>query len=116
MNSFRGRLFSRVVPTVKDIGLWGEGVQKAFTEIGAMDYARIDLVEKLANDGKSPTTSTTRCFHKTRRSRRSDKRRSALVILRPKAERSLKPRERFLAALAMTGPSQSRAAAHLRTV
>ncbi|MGZ5913113.1 MAG: ferritin-like domain-containing protein, partial [Reyranella sp.] len=52
MNSFRGRLFSRVVPTVKDIGLWGERVQKAFTEMGAMDYAKIDVVEQLANDGK----------------------------------------------------------------
>src|SRR5258705_7940621 len=28
MNSFRGRLFSRVVPTVKDIGLWGPRLQK----------------------------------------------------------------------------------------
>jgi P-aminobenzoate N-oxygenase AurF len=52
MNSFRGRLFSRVVPTVKDIGLWGERVQKVFAEMGAMDYARIDVVEQLANDGK----------------------------------------------------------------
>ncbi|HMK02493.1 MAG TPA: diiron oxygenase, partial [Reyranella sp.] len=52
MNSFRGRLFSRVVPTVKDIGLWGERVQKAFIEMGAMDYAKIDVVEQLANDGK----------------------------------------------------------------
>jgi len=52
MNSFRGRLFSRVVPTVKDIGLWGERVQKAFAEMGVMEYAKIDVVEQLANDGK----------------------------------------------------------------
>ena len=39
MNSFRGRLFSRVVPTVKDIGLWGPRVQKAFAEMGVMEYA-----------------------------------------------------------------------------
>ena len=50
--SFRGRLFSRVVPTVKDIGLWGERVQKAFAEMGVMDYAKIDVTEQLANDGK----------------------------------------------------------------
>jgi hypothetical protein len=50
--SFRGRLFSRVVPTVKDIGLWGERVQKAFAEMGVMDYANIDVTEQLANDGK----------------------------------------------------------------
>jgi hypothetical protein len=52
MASFRGRLFSRVVPTVKDIGLWGERVQKAFADMGVMDYANIDVTEQLANDGK----------------------------------------------------------------
>ena len=52
MNSFRGRLFSRVVPTMKDIGLWGPRVQKAFTEMGVMDYAKIDVGEQLANDGR----------------------------------------------------------------
>ena len=52
MQSFRGRLFSRVVPTVKDIGLWGPRVQKAFADMGVMDYAKIDVAEVLANDGK----------------------------------------------------------------
>jgi hypothetical protein len=52
MNSFRGRLFSRVVPTIKDIGLWGPRVQKAFAEMGVMDYARIDVDAQLAKDGQ----------------------------------------------------------------
>ena len=52
MKSFRGRLFSRVVPTVKDIGLWGPRVQKAFGEMGVLEYAKIDVVEQLAHDGK----------------------------------------------------------------
>jgi hypothetical protein len=52
MNSFRGRLFSRVVPTVKDIGLWGARVQKAFAEMGVMEYAKVDVGEQLANDGR----------------------------------------------------------------
>jgi len=52
MQSFRGRLFSRVVPTVKDIGLWGPRVQKAFADMGVMEYAKIDVVEVLANDGR----------------------------------------------------------------
>ena len=52
MNSFRGRLFSRVVPTVKDIGLWGERVRKAFADMGVMEYAKIDVAEQLANDGR----------------------------------------------------------------
>jgi hypothetical protein len=52
MNSFRGRLFSRVVPTIRDIGLWGPRVRKAFAEMGVMEYADIDVAEQLANDGK----------------------------------------------------------------
>jgi hypothetical protein len=52
MNSFRGRLFSRVVPTVKDVGLWGERVRKAFGEMGVMEYAEIDVDEQLASDGR----------------------------------------------------------------
>ena len=52
MNSFRGRLFSRVVPTIKDIGLWGPRIQKAFAEMGVMDYATIDVAEQLAKDGQ----------------------------------------------------------------
>jgi hypothetical protein len=52
MQSFRGRLFSRVVPTVKDIGLWGERVRGAFAEMGVMEYAKVDVDEQLANDGR----------------------------------------------------------------
>jgi hypothetical protein len=52
MKSFRGRLFSRVVPTVKDIGLWGPRVREAFGEMGVMEYADINVTEQLANDGK----------------------------------------------------------------
>ena len=34
------------------IGLWGPRIQKAFAEMGVMDYARIDVTQQLANDGK----------------------------------------------------------------
>src|ERR1700726_3888215 len=34
MKYFRGRLFSRIVPTIKDIGLWGPKVQNAFADMG----------------------------------------------------------------------------------
>jgi hypothetical protein len=36
---FRKRLFSRIVPIVKDIGLWSGRVQKAFAEMGVVHYA-----------------------------------------------------------------------------
>jgi hypothetical protein len=39
------------VPTIKDIGLWGPRVQKAFADMGVMEYAKIDVAEQLAKDG-----------------------------------------------------------------
>ena len=62
MNSFRGRLFSRVVPTIKDIGLWGPRVQKAFVEMGVMDYAKVDVAEQLAKDGRIAEEFDARMF------------------------------------------------------
>jgi hypothetical protein len=50
MKLFRKRLFSRIVPTVKDIGLWGEGVQKAFVDMGAIEFADVDSAAVLAED------------------------------------------------------------------
>src|ERR1700741_5636929 len=42
MGQFRTRLFSRIVPTVKDIGLWGPRVRKAFEDMGVMGMAEVD--------------------------------------------------------------------------
>jgi hypothetical protein len=50
MRLFRKRLFSRIVPTVKDIGLWGAGVQKAFIDMGAIELAEIDSQAVLGQD------------------------------------------------------------------
>jgi hypothetical protein len=50
MQLFRKRLFSRIVPTVKDIGLWGEGVRKAFADMGAIEFADIDSQAVLEQD------------------------------------------------------------------
>ena len=47
---FRKRLFSRIVPTVKDIGLWGEGVRNAFVDMGAIEFADIDSRAVLEQD------------------------------------------------------------------
>jgi hypothetical protein len=49
---FRKRLFSRIVPTVRDIGLWSERVQKAYTDMGGIQYAKTDAQEMLDNDAK----------------------------------------------------------------
>ncbi|MGV0627017.1 ferritin-like domain-containing protein [Mycolicibacter minnesotensis] len=43
MIQFRSHLFSRIVPIVKDIGLWGPKVQKAFRDMGVLDMATFDI-------------------------------------------------------------------------
>src|SRR5213079_1269442 len=52
MKLFRSRLFSRIVPTVKDIGLWGSKVQEAFAAMGAIEFAQSDAVAMLDNDSR----------------------------------------------------------------
>jgi hypothetical protein len=43
MIQFRSHLFSRIVPIVKDIGLWGDKVQNAFRDMGVHDLAGLDI-------------------------------------------------------------------------
>src|SRR5437763_884423 len=52
MKMFRSRLFSRIVPTVKDIGLWGPKVQEAFAAMGAIEFAKPDAAALLDNDAR----------------------------------------------------------------
>ena len=50
--SFRTRLFTRIVPTVRDIGLWGERVQRAYADMGVLDFASVDSEALLENDAR----------------------------------------------------------------
>jgi hypothetical protein len=50
MKVFRTRLFTRIVPTIKDIGLWGPRIRKAYTDMGVMSYAETDAEGLLAKD------------------------------------------------------------------
>jgi hypothetical protein len=43
MRAYRSLLFTRIVPIVKDIGLWGEKIQKAYADMGVLDYASVDI-------------------------------------------------------------------------
>ena len=43
MIQFRSHLFSRIVPIVKDIGLWGDKVQTAFKDMGVLEMAGFDI-------------------------------------------------------------------------
>jgi hypothetical protein len=48
--AFRTLLFSRIVPCVKDIGLWGPKVQQAYADLGVLDAANTDLEALMADD------------------------------------------------------------------
>src|SRR5437588_805566 len=50
MAVFRKMLFSRIVPTVKDIGLWGPNVQRAYEEMGVISFSEVDPEELIAQD------------------------------------------------------------------
>jgi len=48
--AFRTLLFSRIVPCVKDIGLWGPKVQHAYADLGVLDAAATDLDALMRDD------------------------------------------------------------------
>jgi hypothetical protein len=50
MGEFRKMLFSRIVPTVKDLGLFGPSVQKAFTEMGVIRFQDVNPDDLSAAD------------------------------------------------------------------
>jgi hypothetical protein len=43
MRNYRSALFSRIVPTLKDVGLWGNKIRKAFETMGIIGYANVDV-------------------------------------------------------------------------
>ena len=52
MRQFRTRIFTRIVPTVKDIGLWGPRVRKAYGDMGVLDLAEVDAEALLDRDNR----------------------------------------------------------------
>ncbi|MDX6197341.1 MAG: hypothetical protein QOJ79_492 [Actinomycetota bacterium] len=50
MKLFRNQLFTRIVPIVKDIGLWGPKVQQAYLDMGVLDMGDADLDALMKND------------------------------------------------------------------
>jgi hypothetical protein len=50
MKLFRTRLFTRIVPTIKDIGLWGPRIRRAYADMGVLSYADVDAEGLLARD------------------------------------------------------------------
>ena len=40
----------RIVPILKDIGLWGDKIQKAFADMGVLGFAEADIDAAMAED------------------------------------------------------------------
>ena len=49
---FRTMLFQRIVPIVRDIGLWSDKIQGAYAEMGVMGFADTDYEELSATDNQ----------------------------------------------------------------
>ncbi|HXX90156.1 MAG TPA: ferritin-like domain-containing protein [Acidimicrobiales bacterium] len=47
---FRAGLFIRIVPILKDIGLWGPRIVAAFDDMGVLEYADHDIDREMAHD------------------------------------------------------------------
>lgn len=50
LRAYRSALFTRIVPTVRDIGLWGPKIQKAYTDMGVLGFAEADLDAMASHD------------------------------------------------------------------
>ncbi len=47
---FRSLLFTRIAPTLKDIGLFGPKIQNAFADMGVLGYTTVDVEKLMAED------------------------------------------------------------------
>jgi len=52
MSIFRTMLFQRIVPIVRDIGLWSDKIQKAYADMGVLGFADTDYEAMSADDEK----------------------------------------------------------------
>lgn len=50
MKLFRTMLFQRIVPIVRDIGLWSDKIQAAYAEMGVLNFAETDYEALMKND------------------------------------------------------------------
>ncbi len=50
MQEFRSFLFTRIVPTIKHIGLWGPRIRKAYEDMGILGFAEVDAEELQRHD------------------------------------------------------------------
>jgi len=51
--TFRSYLFMRIVPILRDIGLWGPRIQAAFADMGVLGFADADVDAEMATDERA---------------------------------------------------------------
>ena len=66
MQEFRSRLFTRIVPTMKDIGLWGPRIRKAYADMGILGFADVDAEAMRAEDERVALEFDTRAGRRAR--------------------------------------------------
>jgi hypothetical protein len=50
---FRSLLFTRIAPTLKDVGLFGPRVRSAFADMGVLGYSEVDLDALISDDERT---------------------------------------------------------------
>jgi para-aminobenzoate N-oxygenase AurF len=70
MREFRSLLFSRIVPTIKDIGLWGPKIRRAYANMGILGFADIDTAVLAENDERVAEEFDARLAERSRASAR----------------------------------------------
>src|SRR5437870_4054079 len=52
MQRYRSALFSRIVPIIRDIGLWGPKIRKGYEQMGILGFADVDVQAMAEEDEK----------------------------------------------------------------
>jgi hypothetical protein len=52
MQRYRTALFTRIVPAIKEIGLWGPRIRKAYEQMGILGFADVDVEALASQDEK----------------------------------------------------------------
>ncbi|MEV6669914.1 ferritin-like domain-containing protein [Streptomyces sp. NPDC051162] len=69
---FRKLLFSRIVPCVRDIGLWGERLQRAYVDMGVLELGDSSLDLLMAQDEEAAERLDARRFAAEEAARRAE--------------------------------------------
>lgn len=72
LHLFRKLLFSRIVPCVKDIGLWGERLQQAYVDMGVFELGDSNLDQLMAQDEELAEQLDAERFAKEERERTAE--------------------------------------------